>query len=256
MWGSIPGPRDPDLSQRQSLNPLSHPGAPVEAFKTQIHQTRILCKTWKEKPNSWAGPFERRTWGVIPDVASELPKRGPRGPGRSWKGRTPLLAPGPESPPLLRSPPHLPRLRGRIFSGCSRSHLAGWTPPASHNSDRHLLPCTLSIPGSWPIPSCPVPENLLAGLPCLLHHSLDQGKSSIPAWDTALPCVYLPVSHSSPLEMTPAARMMPTEPECPLPLREWHIVLSISLWSFLVVVGPEDALEPLPSNIWFESVAM
>ena len=127
------------------------------------------------------------------------------------------------------APPHLPRLRGRIFSGCSRSHLAGWTPPASHNSDRHLLPCTLSIPGSWPIPSCPVPENLLAGLPCLLHHSLDQGKSSIPAWDTALPHVYLTVSRSSPLEMTPAARMMPTEPECPLPLREWHIVLSISL---------------------------
>ena len=28
MWGSIPGPRDHDLSQRQTLNQLSHPGAP------------------------------------------------------------------------------------------------------------------------------------------------------------------------------------------------------------------------------------
>ena len=28
MWGSIPGPRDHDLRQRWTLNPLSHPGAP------------------------------------------------------------------------------------------------------------------------------------------------------------------------------------------------------------------------------------
>ena len=27
-WGSIPGPGYHDLSQRQRLNPLSHPGAP------------------------------------------------------------------------------------------------------------------------------------------------------------------------------------------------------------------------------------
>ena len=29
MQGSIPGPCDPHLSQRQPLNPLSHPGAPI-----------------------------------------------------------------------------------------------------------------------------------------------------------------------------------------------------------------------------------
>ena len=29
MWGSIPGPWDPDLSQRQSPGHLSHPGGPV-----------------------------------------------------------------------------------------------------------------------------------------------------------------------------------------------------------------------------------
>ena len=34
MRGSIPGPWDPDLSQRQMLNRLSHPGVP----------TRYLCK--------------------------------------------------------------------------------------------------------------------------------------------------------------------------------------------------------------------
>jgi len=28
MWDSIPGPRDHDLSRRQTLNHLSHPGAP------------------------------------------------------------------------------------------------------------------------------------------------------------------------------------------------------------------------------------
>ena len=30
MWGSIPGPGDPDQSQRQMLNPSSHPSAPWE----------------------------------------------------------------------------------------------------------------------------------------------------------------------------------------------------------------------------------
>ena len=28
MWGSIPGPQHHDMSQRQMLNQLSHPGAP------------------------------------------------------------------------------------------------------------------------------------------------------------------------------------------------------------------------------------
>ena len=31
MWGSIPDPWDHDLSQRQMLNHLSHPGAPFKA---------------------------------------------------------------------------------------------------------------------------------------------------------------------------------------------------------------------------------
>ena len=31
-WGSIPGPRDNDLSQRQTLNQLSHPGTPGKSF--------------------------------------------------------------------------------------------------------------------------------------------------------------------------------------------------------------------------------
>ena len=32
MWGSIPGPWDHDLSQKQTLNPLIHPGAPEIFF--------------------------------------------------------------------------------------------------------------------------------------------------------------------------------------------------------------------------------
>ena len=31
MWGSIPGPQDHDLSQRQMLNRLSHLGAPSQS---------------------------------------------------------------------------------------------------------------------------------------------------------------------------------------------------------------------------------
>ena len=37
-WGSTPGPRDHDLSRRQMLNPLSHPGAPtLPFFKLKSH---------------------------------------------------------------------------------------------------------------------------------------------------------------------------------------------------------------------------
>jgi len=31
MWGSIPGPRDHDLSRKQTLNGLNHPGAPMQS---------------------------------------------------------------------------------------------------------------------------------------------------------------------------------------------------------------------------------
>ena len=36
MWGSIPGPWDRDLSQRQMLNWLSHPGTPNLDFKSLL----------------------------------------------------------------------------------------------------------------------------------------------------------------------------------------------------------------------------
>jgi len=34
--GSLPGPRDRDLGQGQTLDPLSHPGTLRENFKSQI----------------------------------------------------------------------------------------------------------------------------------------------------------------------------------------------------------------------------
>ena len=39
MRDSIPGPRDQELSQRQTLNQLSHPGVPLNSFlykKSQV----------------------------------------------------------------------------------------------------------------------------------------------------------------------------------------------------------------------------
>jgi len=37
-WGLIPGPGDHDLSQRQTLNCLSHPGALIESFLNRMNK--------------------------------------------------------------------------------------------------------------------------------------------------------------------------------------------------------------------------
>ena len=47
MQGSIPGPRDHDLSPREMLNQLSHPGAlsdvyPLEYVKVDIYVEKVI----------------------------------------------------------------------------------------------------------------------------------------------------------------------------------------------------------------------
>ena len=39
MWDPIPGLQDHDLSQRQLLNQLSHPGTPIKQFQVQLNET-------------------------------------------------------------------------------------------------------------------------------------------------------------------------------------------------------------------------
>ena len=50
MLGSIPRPWDHDLSQKQTLNGRSHPGAPYSLFLT--HQTRCIASKYGEHISS------------------------------------------------------------------------------------------------------------------------------------------------------------------------------------------------------------
>ena len=54
MRGSIPGPWDHDLSQRQWLNPLSHKGAPEgSAFSRTFPASNFLRRKWKTCGIPW-----------------------------------------------------------------------------------------------------------------------------------------------------------------------------------------------------------
>ena len=64
MWGSIPGPWDHDLSQRQMLNQLNHPGAPTLLVL-------IVCTQMGKYSNNWQ-EYEQR--GVL----------GPLGKSENW----------------------------------------------------------------------------------------------------------------------------------------------------------------------------
>ena len=41
MWGLIPGPQDYDLSQRQTLHRLSHPGTHPQVFQIKVFEAAI-----------------------------------------------------------------------------------------------------------------------------------------------------------------------------------------------------------------------
>ena len=43
MWDLIPGPQDPDLNQKQTLDQLSHPGALVEVPTVWAAHIPLAC---------------------------------------------------------------------------------------------------------------------------------------------------------------------------------------------------------------------
>jgi len=50
MWGSIPGPQDHDLSKRQTLDRLSHPGTPEDhSFKKISTRGAWLAQSVKRR---------------------------------------------------------------------------------------------------------------------------------------------------------------------------------------------------------------
>ena len=56
MWGSIPGPRDHDLSPRQTCHPWSHPGALTSLLGLLLSGTELrLRQTWCQCPNPHRG---------------------------------------------------------------------------------------------------------------------------------------------------------------------------------------------------------
>ena len=64
MWGLIPGSWDHDLSQRQLLNPLSHPGAPVITF---------IAAAAVRKRDAWSNYFISMNLQSFCSAASGLP---------------------------------------------------------------------------------------------------------------------------------------------------------------------------------------
>ena len=65
MWGPFPGPWDHDLSQRQVLNHLSHPGAPACLFLEYTHMSSGEEQREKENPKQAPSPSQSLTQDLI-----------------------------------------------------------------------------------------------------------------------------------------------------------------------------------------------
>ena len=77
MWGSIPGPRDHDQSRRQTLNQLSHPGAPIYTFALPLWRPGELFvggQQWKQGDQGrgyWPGGKMMAVWAQERAVEGE-----------------------------------------------------------------------------------------------------------------------------------------------------------------------------------------
>ena len=60
MWGSIPGPQDPVVSQRQMLNQLSHPGTPRPQNGLVLTESRFKLNFYFLKPRIFWQTYDIR----------------------------------------------------------------------------------------------------------------------------------------------------------------------------------------------------
>ena len=74
MWDLIPGPWDHDLSQRQMLNQLSHPGAPIHALTFFIHTRQYAAG--HPNPLSSMSVMSSAKYGLHRARENNLNKRG------------------------------------------------------------------------------------------------------------------------------------------------------------------------------------